>query len=173
MPPAQLTDPQCRNAKPKAGKSYKLAAGGGLYLEVFADGAKRWRWKYRINGKEKRLALGVYGGQPHVTLKDAQLAREQARRLLSAGVDPSEERQARKAAGAEATANSFAAFTAEWLGNQSLAASTRDKLERRLERDILPYLGKRPIAEIKPAELLAVLRRIEERSVDTAHQSAN
>lgn len=162
-----LTDTACKNAKGQA-KPYKLADERGLFLIVNPSGSKWWRLRVYFRGKENMLSLGVY---PDVGLKDARERRDEARKLIAAGIDPAAQRQQEKQEAATAAANSFAAITAEWLGNQLLAASTRDKLERRLERDILPYLGKRPIAEIKPAELLAVLRRIEERSVDTAHRA--
>ena len=170
MPPL-LTDADCKNAKAKE-KPWKLAAGGGLYLEIFPDGAKRWRWKYRFGGKEKRLALGVYHGAPHVTLKRARDARDAAREQLKAGIDPSAARQAARQS--EAGAESFEAIAREWYGKfaPNWAASHADRILRRLEADIFPWLGKRAIADIKAPEILASLRRIENRGVlETAHRA--
>jgi hypothetical protein len=106
-----LTDAAIRNAKPgitplgaKTSRPYKLGDAGGLYLEVTPSGGKWWRLKYRFGGKEKRLSLGVY---PDVTLAKARERRDEARRLLVDGVDPSENRKAAKLAGAERAANSF------------------------------------------------------------------
>lgn len=165
-----LTDTTIRTAKPKD-KPYKLADGGGMYLEVTPAGGKWWRIKYRIEGKEKRISLGTY---PEVSLKDARERREAARKLLAAGINPSEQRKATKAAKTGQATNSFEAIAREWYGKQahSWAPSHREKIIRRLERDLFPWLGSRPIASITTPELLDVLRRIEERgAVETAHRA--
>lgn len=170
MPPS-LTDSGCKTAKPRE-KAYKLSAGGGLYLEVFPDGAKRWRWKYRFAGKEKRLALGVYGGSIHVGLKAARDGRDAARLQLKAGIDPSAAKQAAKVA--DAGSNSFEAIAREWHAKfaPGWVASHGDRILRRLETDIFPWLGRRPIAEVKAPEVLACLRRIEQRgALETAHRA--
>lgn len=162
-----LTDPSIRKAKAQD-KPYRMFDGGGLYLEVSPSGGKLWRWKYRIAKLEKRLSLGVY---PDVSLKDARERHTEARRQLAAGIDPGEARKAEKRS--QAGAESFEAIAREWHAKFS---STWNKIygERmmvRLEKDVFPWLGKRPIAEIKAPDLLAVLRRIESRgALETAHR---
>lgn len=154
-----LTDPACRKAKPEA-KPRRMADGCGLYLEVMPNGSKYWRLKYRYGGKEKRLALGVY---PEVGLKDARSKRDAARRLLSEGVDPGAVKRAAKIA--QAGGDSFEALALEWLEQTDAkrVASTNQTIKTRLKADLLPWLGKRPINDIKAPELLAVLRRVEAR----------
>ncbi|QGZ53528.1 tyrosine-type recombinase/integrase [Paraburkholderia acidiphila] len=164
-----LTDIEIRNARPRE-KAYRLADGAGMYLEVSSAGGKYWRLKYRFNGKEKRLALGVY---PEVSAKEARSRRDEARRLLDRGIDPSFERKVQKASGVERAANSFETVAREWFARQApiWAASHADKIIARLENDVFPWLGSRPIAEIKAPEVLAILRRVEERgALDTAHR---
>jgi integrase len=163
-----LSDVAVRSAKPTA-KTYKLFDGEGLYLEVNPAGGKWWRWKYRFGGKEKRLSLGVY---PDVALKAARDKRAAARRLLAAGIDPGEARRAEKVA--QAGAESFEAIAREWHAKFSpgWVASHGDRILRRFESDIFPWLGKRPIADVKAPEMLAVLRRIESRGAqETAHRA--
>ena len=163
-----LTDTAIRSAKPKD-KTFKLFDGGGLYLEVNPAGGKWWRWKYRFGGKEKRLSFGVY---PDVSLKLAREKRDAARQQFAAGTDPAEARKAEKLA--QAGAESFEAVAREWHAKFSVGwvASHGDRILRRLEKDLFPWLGKRPIAEVKAPELLAVLRRIESRGAqETAHRA--
>lgn len=164
-----LTDVGVRNAKPKD-KLYRLFDERGMYLEISAAGGKWWRLKYRFGGKEKRLSLGVY---PDVGLKEARERRDAARKLLANGVDPSIERKVQKAATVERSANSFEAVAREWFARQSpgWATTHADKIMGRLEKDVFPWLGGRAIAEIKPPDVLAVLRRVEARgALDTAHR---
>ncbi len=163
-----LKDIQVKNAKPGE-KARKLADGGGLFLLVHPNGSKYWRLKYRFAGKEKLLALGVY---PEVGLKEARDKRFKARKQLSTGVDPGEARKAEKVA--KTGADSFEAITREWFDKFSptWAPSHSSKVIRRFEKDIFPYLGKRPISEINAPELLAVLRRVEDRgAIETAHRA--
>jgi integrase len=165
-----LTDTEVRNAKPGA-KPLKLFDGGGLYLEVAPSGGKWWRWKYRFAGKEKRLSLGVY---PDVTLKAARERLAESRKLLADGIDPSENRKALKLAGAERAANSFEVVAREWFAKYAptWVEHHGDRIIRRLERDAFPWIGGRPIADIKAPELLAVVRRIEDRgALETAHRA--
>lgn len=165
-----LTDIAIRAAKASE-KTQKLFDAGGLYLEVAPSGGKWWRFKYRVDGKEKRISLGVY---PDVGLKDARERRDEARRLLANGVDPGENRKAQKAARLERGANSFETIAREWFSKHSAtwAASHADKVMKRLENDVFPWVGGRPIAEIAAPELLSVLRRIETRgALDTAHRA--
>lgn len=163
-----LTDTAIRSAKPQA-KPFKLFDSGGLHLIVTPTGRKWWRWKYRFGGKAKGLSFGVY---PDVSLKSAREKRDAARKQLAAGVDPGAARKAEKLA--QAGAESFEAIAREWHAKFSprWAASHGDRILRRLESDIFPWLGKRPIAEIKAPELLAVLRRIESRgALETTHRA--
>jgi integrase len=163
-----LTDIKIRSAKPRD-KTYKLFDSGGLYLEVSTARSKYWRWKYRFAGKEKRLAFGVY---PDVTLKAARDKRDSARQQLANGVDPGEARKAEKVA--QAGTESFEAIAREWHTRFSTqwVGSHGDRILRRFENDVFPWLGKRPIGEIKAPELLAVLRRIESRgALETTHRA--
>ena len=167
-PHMPLTDVSIRAAKPRQ-KTFKLFDSGGLYLEVSPAGGKWWRWKYRFGGKEKRLSFGVY---PDVNLKAARKRRDEARQRLADGIDPGEARKAEKVA--QAGAESFEAVAREWHAKFSpgWVASHGDRILRRLEKDLFPWLGKRPMLEIKAPELLAVLRRIESRGAqETAHRA--
>jgi len=164
-----LTDTAIRNAKPSE-KPIKLSDGGGLYIEIAPSGGKWWRLKYRFAGKEKRLSLGVY---PDVGLKEARDRRDAAKRLLADGTDPSVERRVRKAATVERAGNSFEAVAREWHTKFSpdWSESNAKKVLARLENDVFPWLGGRPIAEIKAPDLLGVARRVESRgALDTAHR---
>lgn len=164
-----LTDAAIRNAKP-ADKPIKLFDGGGLFLHITPAGQRYWRLKYRFAGKEKLLAIGVY---PEVGLREARDRREEAKRLLGEGVDPSVERKVRKVATVERAANSFEAVAREWHTKYApgWSESNSKKVLARLENDVFPWLGGRPIAEVKAPELLAVCRRVESRgALDTAHR---
>jgi len=165
-----LTDTAIRNAKPGE-KPIKLFDERGLYLEISPAGGKWWRLKYRFDGREKRLSLGVY---PDVSLKTARDRRDAARKLLADGIDPSENRKAQKSARADRAANSFEVVAREWFAKYSTtwAANHGDRIIRRFERDIFPWIGGRPIAEITAPELLTVVRRIESRgALETAHRA--
>lgn len=165
-----LTDVKVRNAKPTA-KPIKLYDGGGLYLEVAPSGGRLWRLKYRFNGKEKRLALGKW---PEVTLKDARSRRDEARRLLANEIDPGEHRKAARAARSIASENSFEAVAREWYAKHSprWAPTHANKIIRRLELYIFPWIGSRPISEITAPEVLRALRRIEGLNIqETAHRA--
>lgn len=167
--PMSLTDVSIRKAKPGE-RPIKLYDERGLYLEVAPSGGKWWRLKYRFEGKEKRLSLGVY---PDVGLKEARERRDEARKLLANGVDPSVNRKAKKAARADQLANSFEIVTREWLTKfaSNWVDYNRDRIIRRFERDIFPWIGARPVAEITAPELLSVVRRIEARgALETSHR---
>ena len=145
-------------------KAYKLSDGGGLYLLVNTNGSRYWRLKYRVAGKEKLLALGVY---PDVSLADARAKRDEAKRTLAAGGDPGEVKQTEKQAKILAVSNSFEALAIEWHEHKRLNWSqgyASDILEY-LQKDVFPFIGKRAIAEIKAAEMLLVLRKMEQRGV--------
>ena len=164
-----LTDVAIRRAQPSK-KSRKMFDGRGLYLEVSPRGGKWWRLKYRFEGKDKRISLGVY---PDVSLKEARQRCEDARRLLAGGVDPSAHRQALKAAKAQRDSNTFEAVAREWFTKQAptWAPSHSSLIMSRLQRNIFPWLGGKPIADINASQLLEVLRRIEQRGVlETAHR---
>lgn len=165
-----LTDTTVRNAR--AGqKAIRLFDERGLYLEVAPSGGKLWRLKYRFAGKEKRLAFGIY---PDVTLKDARQKRDEARKLLADGVDPGEHRKAVKAGRTDRAANSFEVLAREWLGKYSpgWAPGHRDRVVRLFERDLFPWLGGLPIADITAQELLGTMQRIEGRgALETAHRA--
>lgn len=164
-----LTDSAARNAKPSPeGKDIKLSDGGGLHLLVKPGGQKYWRLSYRYLGKQKTLALGVY---PTSTLKDAREAREAAKRLLAQGVDPGVHRQQTKLLSKELAANSYEVVACEWMAVQKAkwSASYAEKIQSSFERDVFPFIGRRPITELSAPELLAVLKKIVARgAADTA-----
>ena len=165
-----LTDPAVRNAKATE-KPLKLADEKGLFLLVSPAGGKWWRLKYRFGGKEKLLSLGTY---PDIGLKDARHRRDEARRLLADSVDPGEHRKAKKQARADLAANSFEVIAREWFAKfePTWTDGHSEKIIRRLERDIFPKLGHRPIADLKAPELLACIRKIEARdALETAHRA--
>ena len=164
-----LTDIKIKQAKPK-GKPYKLADERGLYIEVAPSGGKWWRFKYRYEGKEKRISLGTY---PDILLAVARVRRDEARKLVAQGVDPSENRKAVKLAKVDAANNCFEVVAREWHKKQlaTWSPSHADKVIRRLERDVFPWIGAKPFSDIKAPELLKVLRRIENRAVETAHRA--
>lgn len=158
----KLTDIACRSAKPKE-KPYKKADGGGLYLYIKPDGAKYWRLKYYFLGTEKLMALGIY---PLISLQEAREKRDAAKKLLDAGQDPNSVKKERKRQSIERHKNTFKAVALEWHENQLGKWTPNHSLnvKRRLDVDIFPYIGNRPIADIGPPELLNdVLRRIEKR----------
>ena len=136
-----LTDSAIRNAKP-ADKPIRMSDERGLYLEIAPAGGKWWRWKYRFKGKEKRLSLGIY---PDVGLKDARERRDEARKLLATGTDPSVTRKAQKSAQAGSAANSFEVVAREWHAKyaHTWVAEHRDGLMRRFVRDIFPLTSSR------------------------------
>ena len=165
-----LTDVYCRKATSGEASIKKLSDGGGLYLWVSADGSKYWRLRYWIAGKEKTLSLGVY---PAVTLKEARGKRDSERKQLSSGLDPSAERKASKRQQRVAAANSFEAVAREWYGKQlhTWVATHAVDVMRRLEGNVFPDLGCRPIAEIEAPEVLDCIAKIEKRGAyDLAHR---
>lgn len=164
-----LTDISVRQAKPKP-KDYKLSDEKGLFLLVKTGGAKYWRLKYRFADKEKLLALGVY---PEVSLKEARLKRDEARKLLSSGVDPSEAKRARDRAQKEAAANSFEVIAWEWhqIKLKGKSEGHRNRAARYIKTHFVPAFGSRSIDTIEAPELLAVLRKVENKgTIDTAHR---
>lgn len=157
----KLTVKQIDSSKPKE-KDYKLSDGGGLYLLVKTNGGKYWRLKYRIDGKEKLLAIGIY---PTVTLADARRKRDDAKRLLADGIDPNQQRKEQKQASKIDSVNTFKNIALEWYEGRKdrWSVGYRDDMMDAFEKDVFPYIGNRPIAEIKPMELLEVLSIMEKR----------
>jgi hypothetical protein len=153
-----LTDKQIQNAKPDPDKRIKaLFDGSGLYLEAHADGARRWRLKFRHDGKDNLMSLGPY---PEVSLSEARSKREAARKMLDSGTNPIEEKRAAKAAWA-------------WFGawRADKAPSNVEKIRGRLEKDVLPWIGDTPIAEVKGHTIFTICDRIQRRgAVEMAHR---
>jgi integrase len=165
-----LTDTAVKNAK-SDGKTVKMFDERGLYLELSPSGGKWWRLKYRFDNKEKRLSLGVY---PDVRLKNARDRQDEARKLLANGIDPSENRKTQKAVHADRAANSFEVVAREWFAKyaKTWAASHSERVVRLFERDIFPWIGGRPVADVTAPEILTVVRRIEARgALETAHRA--
>ena len=165
-----LTDPKCKNATSEGKAIRKLTDGDGLYLWVYADGRKYWRLRYWQGGKEKSLSLGVY---PAVTLKAARKSLKDQRAHLDNNLDPSAERKAANLRKRVANENSFEAVAGEWCAKRVhlwVPSHARD-VKRRLEKNVYPTLGKRPIAEIEAPELLATVQKIEARGAhDLSHR---
>jgi hypothetical protein len=166
---APITDIQAKNAKPKD-KVYKLADGGGLYLEIMPTGSKLWRMKFKqASGKESRLAFGNY---PEVTLIQAREKRDAARKLKIDGIDPGQAKKEKKRIAGEKAAQTFEKLAREWHTNKLPTwhqTTARDTL-RRLEQDIFSEIGAMPIAAITHQHMIAALRKIEARG---AHEVAH
>ena len=153
----KLTDLKVRNAQ--RGRHFD---GGGLYVEVTPSGRRYWRLKFRVQGREKLLALGVY---PDVSLKDARAKRDEARRTLATGHDPGELRKAAKAQAEHENRNTFEAVARDWLAHQgaSWADVTRERIRAGFAADVYPVFGARPMAQLKPRDVIEAVRRIESR----------
>lgn len=170
-------------AAQKAGKSTKVSDGAGLVLDARPTGVGWWRQRYWFGGKEGMLSLGTY---PETSLAQARAKRDEARRKVQAGIDPSEERKAQKAVQQAATKaaareeaglpaeGSFEAVAREWLSTihaVKVSEGHHARTRIRLEQDVFPWLGRSPISEIEAPELLTVLRRVEARgAIETAHR---
>ncbi|MBE0597933.1 MAG: integrase arm-type DNA-binding domain-containing protein [Desulfuromonadales bacterium] len=167
-----LSDTAIKGAKAQE-KPFKMYDSGGLFLIVTPTGGKWWRFKYRAGGKEKLLSLGTY---PEVSLAEARAKKDAARKQVAAGVDPSEARKEERLADAERGANTFEVVARDWLTRFSAtrAETTQKMITGRLERDVFPWIGNRPIADLKAKDLLEVLRRLEARgTLETAHRVRN
>ena len=168
-----LTDTSIRAVKPEK-KAVKLFDGGGLYLEVAPNGGKWWRLKYRFDGKEKRISLGVY---PTVGLKEARERREQAKKLLSQGINPSADRKESKAAAIaeqREKENTFQAVALEWFSSYApdLDGKHVIRLRRNLEKTLFPAVGGKPVTAIMPADILDAVRPIQNQGkISTAHDN--
>ncbi len=167
-PQMKLSDRACKGFETMS-KTYKKSDGQGLYLEVNKNGSKYWRMKYRIRGTEKRLSFGIY---PEVSLSEARLKREEARKLIRDDIDPSEHKKAQKREKALNNLTTFESVAREWheLNLPKWTESHAGYIIRRLENDVFPVIGKRPINEIKPLEVLDTIRKIESRG---AHEMAS
>lgn len=154
---------QIETAKPQD-KEYKLTDGAGLYLLIKPNGAKYWRLKYRVAGKEKKLSIGVY---PDISLAEARLKREEARKIIASGGDPSEQKQVERQAKKINIDNTFKAIALEWheYKRPNWSKGYAEDLMEAFENDIFPDIGKRPVAEVKPLEMLTTLRKLEKRGV--------
>jgi integrase len=164
-----LTDAHCRNAVcPPDKKQARFSDAGGMYLQVSPSGTKRWFLKYRIAGVEKQLALGSY---PAVSLTAARKARDAAKLIKSEGQDPVQARKVAKLKAMNPAGNTFKDVALEWFAKQAPQWSDAhaDRSKRQLERDLFPWLGDRVLKDVEPVELLATLRKVEERgAVETA-----
>ncbi|HBR4142973.1 TPA: tyrosine-type recombinase/integrase [Klebsiella pneumoniae] len=156
-----LNDMQIRRAKPEA-KAYTLGDGQGLLLLIEPNGSKSWRFRYRYAGKPKMISLGVY---PTITLADARSRRDDARKLVAEGKNPSEVRKEQKIALQTESESAFEKIATEWhqMKSAKWSAGYASDIMEAFQNDIFPYVGTRPIGEIKPLELLNVLRKIEKR----------
>ncbi len=165
----KLTAIALKNAKPKD-KIYRLFDGGGLYLEITPAGGTYWRYKYRFNGKEKRMAFGVY---PDISLQDAREKRRLAKKTLDEGFDPSEQKKLEKIERKANYENNFENIAREWHKQKlhTWNPTHADNIMKRFEVNIFPYIGQRPIKEIKPAELLQAVKILETKgNRDLAHR---
>jgi integrase len=163
-----LSEVKVRTTKPLK-NPYKLFDGGGLFLLVTPSGGKLWHFKYRFDSKEKKLALGTY---PEISLADARLRRDEARKQIAHGIDPGAVRKAQKIAKTE-DMETFEVIAREWHTKftPTWTPGHAVTIMSRLERDLFPWIGKRPINQIKAPELLAVLRRVESRgALESAHR---
>jgi len=168
----KLSDIVVRKAKPRT-KTYKMADGGGLFLQLQPNGSKYWRLAYRFEGKQKVLALGVY---PDVPLILARERREAARKLLATGIDPNKNRKAKKKTRLDSSENSFEVVAREWLASymKNKATSHSEKVVRRFERYVFPWIGNKPISDITPPQVLSAVKRIESLgTIETAHRTLN
>lgn len=178
-----LTDSQIRNTKP--GESpIKKTDGGGLYLEIRPTGAKLWRYRYRIAGKENVFAAGEYAKAPsgetnkqaearrisgRLTLAEARIAREEWRGLVKQGIHPAHQRQSKRLATHAANANTFEAVAREWIDKKKPGWTTYylRQVERFFEADVFPYIGNLPIRNVTAAHLLEIMKRVEGRGAET------
>ncbi|MBE0152115.1 tyrosine-type recombinase/integrase [Serratia sp. PL7] len=158
-----LTDVKVRSAKP-TDKPYKLTDGEGMHLMVHPNGSKYWRLQYRFDGKQKMLALGIY---PEISLSEARQRRDEAKRQVANAIDPSEQKKVEKQARKATVENTFKAIALEWheYKRPNWSKGYAEDIMEAFENDIFPDIGKRPVAEIKPLEILSSLRKLEKRGV--------
>lgn len=156
-----LTDLEIRRSKPRE-KPYTLSDGNGLSLLVEPNGSKGWRFRYRFDGKPKMLSLGTY---PTISLADARQKRDDAKKLVAAAINPSEVRKREKQDRKAERGNTFEVIAREWYEKRfdRWSASYAEEMIKTFEVDVFPYIGSRPIAEIKPMELMGMLSLLDER----------
>jgi integrase len=154
-PKRGISDAALRAAKP-AGKAYKISTGGSLYLEVMPGGSKLWRWKYRIEGKENRYALGSY---PELSLKEARENVESARKLVKQGLHPSQQKRLDRIKSAHEQNNTFEAIAIEWLALKDWEEITKKRRLSLLTRVVFPTIGKLPAKQITPPTILSILKK--------------
>lgn len=167
-PQMPLSDLAVRKTKPGP-KPIKLSDAGGLYLLISPAGSRYWRWKYRYGGKEKLMAFGVF---PEVSLANARARRDEARRVLSKGMDPAAQKKAARAAQGALDAGAFEVIAREWLPLRDWVPAYRVKVEAWLDTNVFPWIGSRPARELTAADFLAIARRIEARgAIESAHRT--
>ncbi len=161
----KLTNKKIRGIKPEQ-KPRKMTDGESLFLLIHPNGSKYWQFAYRFGGKERKLSIGKY---PLVNLSEARLARSAAQKLLAQNIDPSGNKQKERLLAEYRDRNSFLAVAEEWreLNSTRWAEKTNDKIWGRLENHVFPYLAKRPVSDISPPEILAVIHRIERKGLTT------
>jgi integrase len=152
-----VSDTRLRAAKAQD-KPYKIACGGGLYLEVMPSGSKLWRWKYRLGGKENRFALGAY---PQTLLREAREQSEAARKLVERGVHPSHHKKIEKIKAGNERANTFELVAEEWLGQKDWESITKDRRLGMLRRLVFPHIGRFAVNRIESPQIVSILKRIE------------
>jgi hypothetical protein len=165
-----LTDTRVKTAKPQE-KIFKLTDERGLHLSVYPNGSKLWQMRYRFEGKQKTASIGKY---PEVSLAEAREKRDQMRKQIANEIDPVEAKRVTKQVKKFAQENSFEAVARAWYTSWAAARSPRyaDYVIRRLEADVFPAIGKRPVSEIKAPELVAIMKTIEKRgALDIAKRS--
>ena len=164
-----ISDTAIKAAKPRTDKPYKLPDEKGMYIYIHTNGSKYFRLDYRFDGKRKTLALGIY---PETTLKEAREKRDQARKQIAEGIDPSENKKAVKTSKTESGLNSFEVIAREWGAKHVNNWDDKtNRSKRMLERNIFPWLGGKPITNILPIDILNCLRRVEDRgTLETAHR---
>lgn len=165
-----LTNIAVKNFKPES-KAYKVPAGNGLFINVKPDGSKYWLFRYSFEDKETSLSMGRY---PDVSLAEAEQKVRDAHALKAKGINPSESRKANKASKQDSAANSFEVIAREWIASHmaNKAVSHRDKVIRRFELYLFPWIGGKPIADITAPEVLTAIKRIEQLGIlETAHRA--
>lgn len=165
-----LSDTAIRNAKP-AEKAYKIYDSGGLFIQITPSGGKWWRLKFRFDGKEKLLSLGVY---PRISLSQAREQRDDAKKLIAINIDPSENRKQAKSISKLNSDNSFELIARDWWQSymKGKAESHKEKVIRRFELYLFPWIGNKPIATITAPQVLEVIKRIEKlNKLETAHRT--
>lgn len=157
----KLNEQKCKHAS-REKDGAKLFDGHGLYLELNKNGSKYWRYKYRFHGKEKLYSIGVY---PEISLKEARELHREAHKMVSLGSDPNEMKQEQKRESLLNAENTFESIAREWLTKHrhKVSEGHAQTIEYRLEKEILPALGRRPIRDINAPEILAMLQKIEKR----------